>query len=187
MKTCKRCEETKPFAAFSPRRDARDGLAYWCTSCKTAATRSSPRRAEVTRAYYERNKTACLARTTAARAKDPERYAAVSRAATARHRLENREVVLGRRRAAYRENAAVEIARVMLRKERTTVLQPWVTQAMVAEMDGLYQFCRIFSGFEVDHIVPLNGKAVSGLHVPENLQVLTVRANRQKGNKYDNE
>ena len=96
-------------------------------------------------------------------------------------------MVLGRRRAAYRENAAVEIARVMLRKERTTVLQPWVTQAMVAEMDGLYQFCRIFSGFEVDHIVPLNGKAVSGLHVPENLQVLTVRANRQKGNKYDNE
>ena len=41
-----------------------------------------------------------------------------------------------------------------------------------------------FSGFEVDHIIPLNGRQVSGLHVPENLQVLTVRANRQKGAKF---
>ena len=34
---------------------------------------------------------------------------------------------------------------------------------------------------EVDHIIPLRSKAVSGLHCVENLQVLTAAANNAKG------
>ena len=40
-------------------------------------------------------------------------------------------------------------------------------------------------GLEVDHVIPLRGRNVSGLHVETNLQLLSRPDNIRKGNRYE--
>ena len=63
----------------------------------------------------------------------------------------------------------------------------WLTSSQLKEIEDLYwlsQDLQRVTGFtyHVDHIVPLQGRGVCGLHVPWNLQVLPSDINLQKGN-----
>lgn len=63
------------------------------------------------------------------------------------------------------------------KKHRTPV---WADQDKLFE---IYANCP--DGYHVDHIIPLQGKNVSGLHVPENLQYLPEIENRRKSNVFE--
>lgn len=54
---------------------------------------------------------------------------------------------------------------------------PWADLKVIR---AIYEACP--PGHEVDHVLPLRGKTVSGLHVAENLQYLTKAENRAKAN-----
>jgi len=66
----------------------------------------------------------------------------------------------------------------------------WLTESDLIEINWAYEIARqktLETGviYEVDHIIPLQGKNVSGLHIPQNLQVITRTKNRQKTNNFD--
>ena len=55
--------------------------------------------------------------------------------------------------------------------------------ANVEVIDNLYRQARK-EGLVVDHIIPLRGALVCGLHVENNLQLLSRHANASKGNSF---
>lgn len=129
--------------------------------------------------YYEKNKEVCHARVLACHKAKRDYYTKKAIA----WQKENRERHLEIKRNSYARNSAKEIARVRRRQGKIKHGEMLMSQAELAEVQGMYDFCRIFMSFEVDHIMPLNGKTVSGLHVLANLQVLPKSLNRSKGNK----
>ena len=61
----------------------------------------------------------------------------------------------------------------------------------IKEVELMYEVASFLSDYEnipyeVDHIIPLQGKNVSGLHVSQNLQIIDQFSNRSKGNKITN-
>ncbi len=64
----------------------------------------------------------------------------------------------------------------------------WLTAEHVIEMQEIYTMAKELQWLsddelQVDHIIPLAGKNVCGLHVPWNLRIITGKENRKKYNK----
>ena len=130
--------------------------------------------------YYADNKELCNARVLKSHSAKRAYYVMKS----AEWQQVNPERVRENRKRCYDKNRSSQILRVRKRAGRIKQGALWTTPAEQAEIDGLYLFCKAFPKFEVDHVVPLNGELVSGLHVLGNLQVLSRTQNRSKGNKF---
>lgn len=79
----------------------------------------------------------------------------------------------------YRENTAACKARARARDRRVREATPkWVD---IPSIRKIYRECP--EGMHVDHMVPIKGKTVCGLHVPWNLQYLSAEENMKKSNK----
>jgi len=119
------------------------------------------------RRYYEKNREAVIARASARPAEEKRRLQA---------EYKNRNVDVVR-------------ADTSVRKRRHREATPkWLTKGERLQMRDLYVQARKMTEltrerYVVDHIVPLRGEEVCGLHVPWNLRVITQDENLKKSNK----
>jgi hypothetical protein len=76
------------------------------------------------------------------------------------------------------------------RAKRLHRMPTWLTLIQKAEISAFYEIASAKTmqtdvQHHVDHVVPLLGKKVSGLHVPWNLQVLTATENLRKHARFE--
>jgi hypothetical protein len=128
--------------------------------------------AEHHRRYAQKHPEKAVEKTLRWKLKNPERAAEVSRAT----RLKNKDRVVA--------NKAIYRAR------KTQRVPTWLSPFDKLKIRCIYAIARMLTRengepWHVDHIIPLHGKTVSGLHVPSNLQILRAKDNHLKNNRFE--
>ena len=183
-KFCRYCATEKSLNDFAGRKASPDGKAYKCRSCeKQYRAGRAEEYAALRRASYEKNR-------------DAEKAAALAYYRANRDTQKARHFAYMRRTSEQqkqyaRANSARYVAHVAARRAALEQRTPaWLTAEDFAQMTRVYQLAKRLTELtgidhEVDHEIPLRGKKVSGLHVPQNLRVITASANSAKRNTYD--
>lgn len=171
--------------AFSPRKKSSDGFASRCRECRQA-TRPKAREAAQRVARYHAGGEKSLVRQREYQDANREKY----RAASQKWRGKNPEKQKIAQRRWAEENPhknAAAAQRYYTRKRNRTPL--WLTEKDWREIETFYQRAAELTAetgikHVVDHVVPLHGKRISGLHCPGNLQVITAAENLAKSNNW---
>jgi hypothetical protein len=147
-------------------------------AAKQQAIRNDPLRAEKERVRQ-------LNKQKRAYAANPEKYKKMSSERHAQNREKNN--LLARE---WKKNNPEKVCALnqkwgsVSRANRMKRVPPWLKEDDFKKIKSMYREARA-KGLQVDHIIPLQGKTVSGLHVPSNLQLLTRSQNAAKKNRYE--
>lgn len=139
------------------------------------------------RDWYERNKQNRVQQIALWRSRNPERckeawvryarrWPEKLRAFNRAWRNKNRDKVRHYATVRYRAKAAAT-PKWLNDEQRVAILAFYEAAVLLEIVTGVPH--------QVDHIVPIRGKYVCGLHVPWNLQILTQSENARKGNRFE--
>lgn len=183
QKTCNKCKTSKPLSDFYANKRMKDGFNTFCISCHKAdnIARKAILRADPAfkKTEQEANKE-YRSRTKAQRAKYMQAW---------RNLNASKLIAYGK---AYRE-ANKEHYNFLCQKRKVALMRrspSWLTKDDLWAIEQAYELAALRTkmfGFKwhVDHILPLRGEKISGLHVPANLQVIPAKQNQQKTNKFE--
>ena len=175
MKTCTTCLKEKPFSEFYKRVRGFGGVGSLCKLC--------------TKEYSRKNKDAANASSRAWKAKNKAQIKSYNE----QYREHNPDIVKAANKSWREANRSHKTALEGKRRAAKLNATPkWLTKEHYEQIKLLYAHakeCEMLTGdkYHVDHIVPLQGENVSGLHVPWNLQVLPADINIKKSNSYGEE
>lgn len=192
MKTCNKCSTLKELTDFYKNKAMKDGLGNYCKECEKAHQKSS----------WCKNKAIKTARHSRYVENNREKINLISRKSKSRNKakisltsrfyyINNKNTINKKAKIYYQLNRGDFIARYKKRETLKAQACPaWLNAQHWIEMKDMYKLAQQLSTVEniqyhVDHIVPLQGKNVCGLHVPWNLQLLTATQNLQKHNKLE--
>jgi len=121
-----------------------------------------------------------------AKAKKPEKYSVINNGWGKR----NPDKVKASQLRRNRENPARRnLWTANYRQAKIQRMPAWLNSGHMLEMESIYAYCSALRNvgldYHVDHIVPLRGDEVSGLHAPWNLQVIPGVENMSKGNRFN--
>jgi hypothetical protein len=142
--------------------------------------------------HYKKNSEKMKDRRRSRYAENPDKERAVARVRSAEWRAANPSKVEAQKplKKAYKQANPEKMAALLAKRRAAKMLRTpkWLTKDDFWMMEQAYELAKTRSdafGFEwhVDHVVPLQGAEVSGLHVPWNLRVIPWFENVSKGNR----
>jgi hypothetical protein len=191
VKRCAKCRLFKELDRFSKKKSHKDGLGSYCKKCdkinNAVYYRANPDKVNaINENWKKKNPEKVKAYKAAWQSANPEKM----KAAIAIWQKANPNRVKANSSAYSKANP--EKRNAFQAKRRAAKLQRtpgWLTKEHFKQIEQFYIEAKKLTllkkeSFEVDHIVPLQGKNVSGLHVPWNLQILTHQKHKHKGNKF---
>lgn len=160
VKTCKTCLIEKPLGDYHKHKGCKYGVRNECKECRiyrqmTWQKNNREQYLDYQKAHYKNNKYYY-------------RQLQIQNPKIKEHKKKD-----------YKNNKNSYFLRALKRKKHIKIATPaWVN---FNEIKKIYDKCK--QGYHVDHIVPLRGDNVCGLHVHWNLQIITAKDNLMKGNK----
>lgn len=190
MKKCTKCLTDKEVTEFYKHTTGAQGLAASCKQCKKISSDSwyknnKEQKTKTANRWRESNKV----HVSKLNALNYKKNLIENRTKRAKYHLEHKEQEKTWRQQYLKENP--HLGRYWTNKRRVAKLQrvpKWLTSLDWEKIEEYYQYAALLTNvtgipYEVDHIVPLQGKNISGLHCPQNLQILTRTQNRSKGHR----
>jgi len=184
-KTCGTCKKEKLLSEFYNRKASHDGKTNKCKLCTKEYSRlykqqnkSSVEKysLEYRKEYYRKNRDKRLAWQKEYREANLEARLEYDRVRGKKYYQQNKEMFLekGARR----------------RSSKMQATPPWIDDVHKERLRSIYRACQNVSDktgkiHHVDHIIPLKGKDVCGLHVWWNLRIIPAEMNLSKGNKLE--
>lgn len=163
MKPCNKCGELKPLYEFKKNSRCKMGVTNTCKICVNSALN-------------------------AWRKENPNHSKGNRREVSREWAKRNAEYIKLKGRIYKEENRGkVNAWEAKRRASRMLATPSWLSGEHIKEIEAIYMIASWYDEpMHVDHIVPLQGKNVCGLHVPWNLQILSAEENRRKSNSWPN-